>query len=113
MLVTSPALANPTVNEVRMSTVSNNMSVGKYRKAVCRPSGIKPLLAHALAVAVEKLAAASRDDLQPGAFEIAENVRIVGTLHVGNDGNVSGSFAVSNIGLVAPTHSTLPLGTRG
>jgi hypothetical protein len=90
--------------------MSISLSVSAKREN--RAASLSPILSHALAVAVKKLAADSRDLLAPGAYEIAENVRIVGTLTVGHDSETSATHTPSADLLLGLVLSKLNTATR-
>jgi hypothetical protein len=68
-----------------MSNISPKRYSGNRSVAAAPYLSLSPILAHALAVGARKLAAESRDDLAPGAYEVDTTVHIVGTLTVGHD----------------------------
>ncbi len=87
-------------------------SISVFVKREKRADSLSPVLSHALAVAVKKLAAESRDSLKPGAYEVAENIRIVGTLTVGHDSETAGTCTPSADVLLGLVLSKLNAATR-
>jgi hypothetical protein len=76
-----------------MATVSQSRL--RSNRSAAPQSALSPILSHAIAVAVKKLTAESRDRLLPGAYEVAENFRVVGTLTVGHDSETAGTCTPS------------------
>ena len=77
-----------------MST-SLSVSVKRENRKTAGRATLSPIVSHAIAVAAKRLTADSRDQLKPGAYEVAENIRIVGTLTVGHDSTSAGTHTPS------------------